>query len=83
MQSCFYKGTLRVTLIVLTSGHVMQDEFIKKLQLHLNKKEKKVQLGLMRKSSVEERLTYRNIHQIRTPHTKRHDCSINVNRFGL
>ncbi len=29
-----------VTLNALTGGHVMQDEFIKKLRLHLNKKER-------------------------------------------
>ncbi len=33
----------------------MQDEFIKKLQLHLNKKERRVQLGFMRKLLAKER----------------------------
>ncbi len=72
-----------MTFNVLTGGHVMQDEFIKKLQLRLNKKERRVQLGFMRKLSAEERLTYRNIHQVGAPSAERHDCPINVNRFCL
>ncbi len=61
----------------------MQDEFIKKLQLHLNKKERMVQLGFMRKLSVQGRLTYRNIHQMGAPSAECLDCPINVYRFFL
>ncbi len=72
-----------MTFNVLTGGHVMQDEFIKKLQLRLNKKERMVQLGFMRKLSVQGILTYRNIHQEGAPSAECLDCSINVNRFCL